>query len=118
MNRNGTKTERQIFQRNLRDNREKCDKVLNEMVEELRIDHKAFAGKNYEIEYDEKLNWGDFLKTIDSRYKRRISKIGNNNYKNTKSYKKWTHLMNMFKNVVKHKSNRKYKNTLSIMNNM
>lgn len=108
------KTQRQIFENKIKQKREKLDEIYVEMLAEFREGHKEMVGKNHDVEFNSDYNWDVFLSNYDKRYRNRIGKVNCHNYQNTNGYRKWNHLINTFRNVVKYDSNRKYKNALAM----
>ena len=108
------KTQRQIFENKKRDKRDKLDEIYVEMFAKFKDGHREMVGKNHDVEFNSEYDWGMFLNNFEESYKRRIGKVNCHNYHKTIGYRKWNHLINTFKNVVKYNSNRKYKNALSM----
>ena len=111
------KTERQIYEYNKRELNDRVDQIFYEVMDEFRTQHKELAGKNTDIEFNDELNWREFIDKMDRIYKRRVSRVGNQNYKKTKNYKRWNQFIGLFNNVLRKNSNRRYKIALSNMVN-
>lgn len=113
MNKTTNKTQRQIFERRRFDAFENNRMVYMELMDILRVRHKEFAGSNYDKDFRSELDWSEFINNIDHVYQRRVRRLGIKNYKQTKYYRKWTNNLNLLRNSVKYRSNRRYRIFLS-----